>query len=386
MRDSASDMVRSRATVFGAARMLPVMATALALAIFLVDTATTLDIAIAVLYVVVVLLCANFLNTRGVVLVASGCAALTVASFLLSHGLNVGTPLVRCLVSLAAIAATTFLITQRNRAQQALDRARAELAHVARVVTLGELTASIAHEVRQPLAGITTNGSACLRWLARVPPELDEARRSVERMIADAMRASEVVMGLRALSRKTDPVRVRLNLDEVVDEVVALIRRELIDNNVTLRLELDRTLPQVRGDRVQLKQVIMNLLINGIQAMAGVDDRPRRLVIRSQRDGTEMVRLEVQDSGSGIDANSMHRLFDAFFTTKPDGMGMGLSICRSIIESHGGRIWASPNTGPGATFQFSLPVVEEARSKLDRTAPLQGEVRSAHVDASAGER
>jgi signal transduction histidine kinase len=243
-----------------------------------------------------------------------------------------------------------------------LYRARAELAHVARVVTLGELTASIAHEVRQPLAGIVTNGSACLRWLARAPPELEEARRSVESMIDDAMRANEVVLGLRALSKKADPLRVLLNLDEVVEEIVPLVRRELLDNRITLRLELARALPPVVGDRVQLKQVIMNLLINGIQAMATVDDRPRELLIRSKHHGADRVLLEVQDSGVGIDENSMHRLFNAFFTTKPDGMGMGLSICRSIIESHGGRIWASRNSGPGATFHFTLPVAAETGS------------------------
>jgi signal transduction histidine kinase len=175
-------------------------------------------------------------------------------------------------------------------------------------------------------------------------------------MIDDAMRANEVVLGLRALSKKTDAVRVPLNLDEVVDEIVPLVRRELLDNRITLRPELARALPPVLGDRVQLKQVIMNLLINGIQAMAPVDDRPRELLIRSKHHGADRVLLEVQDSGIGIDENSMHRLFSAFFTTKPDGMGMGLSICRSIIESHGGRIWASRNSGPGATFHFTLPV------------------------------
>jgi len=475
--------VKSRLRVMPTSRMFPIVAAAFALAIFVVDTATTLDIAVAVLYVIVVLLSANFFSRQGVLLAASGCAVLTVTSFLISHGLTVGTPLVRCLVSLSALGATTLLVlknqaanmalreqarlldlthdaisvrdmndvisywnrgaeelygwrsdeavgkvfhqlartvfpvpreeikaelissgrwegdlvharrdgtrvtvssrwslqrdergrpvaimgtsndvTERNRAQEALYRAQVELAHVARVVTLGELTASIAHEVKQPLAGIVTNGSACLRWLARVPPELDEARCSVESMIDDAMRASEVVLGLRALSKKTDPMRVLLDLTEVVEEIVPLVRRELLDNRVTLRLELARALPPVLGDRVQLKQVIMNLLINSIQAMAPVEDRPRELLIRSQCHGTDRMLVEVQDSGIGIDENSMQRLFNAFFTTKPDGMGMGLSICRSIIESHGGRIWASRNNGPGAAFHFTLPVAAETGS------------------------
>jgi signal transduction histidine kinase len=225
---------------------------------------------------------------------------------------------------------------------------------------LGELTASIAHEVKQPLAGIVTNWSACLRWLARLPPDLDEVRRSVESMIGDAMRADEVVSGLRALSRKADPVRALLDLDEVVREVVPLLRRELLDSGIILRLELARALPRVLGDRVQLKQVIMNLMINAMQAMAGVDYRARELLIRSRSDGAGQVLLEIQDSGVGIDDESMRRMFNAFFTTKPDGMGMGLSICRSIIESHGGRIWASRNAGAGATFHFTLPVPAEA--------------------------
>ena len=253
-------------------------------------------------------------------------------------------------------------ITERNRTEEALQQAQAELAHVTRLTTLGELTASIAHEVNQPLAAIVTNGEACLRWLAYRPPELDEVRGAVESMISDGVRASEVVWGLRGLLKKSIPQRSLLNLNDVIEQLVLLVERELLNNRVSLRLELAPALPAVLGDRVQLQQVIMNLAINGIQSMASVTDRPRELLIRSCQGEDGQVLIEVQDDGVGIDPNNMHQLFNAFFTTKPNGMGMGLSICRSIIEAHGGRIWASSNAGPGATFAFTVPPAREKTS------------------------
>ena len=254
-----------------------------------------------------------------------------------------------------AIIETNNDITERNQAQQALQRAQAELAHLNRVMTLGELTASIAHEVNQPLAGVVTNGAACLRWLDREPPDLGEARGAVESVISDGMRASEVIERVRALSKKADPKMLPLNINDVIDDAIRLLRREVLDHLVSLRIELASTLPGVMGDRVQLQQVIINLVMNGIEAMAGIADRPRELVIRSRRHETEQVQIEVQDAGGGIDPENVDRLFDAFFTTKPNGMGMGLSVCRSIIQSHGGRIWASRNVGAGAAFHFTLP-------------------------------
>jgi signal transduction histidine kinase len=225
---------------------------------------------------------------------------------------------------------------------------------------LGELTASIAHEVNQPLAAIVTNGEACLRWLGYDPPQLGEVRSGLESMISDGVRASEVVWGLRALSKKTDPQRIRLSLNDVIDQVILLVQREVLNHRVSLRLGLARALPIVLGDRVQLQQVTMNLLINGIQAMAAVADRPRELLVRSQQGEGDHVLIEVQDTGVGIAPENMNQLFNAFFTTKQNGMGMGLSICRSIIEAHGGRIWASGNAGPGATFHFTLPSVRSS--------------------------
>jgi len=465
----------------------PFIAGALAIIIFAIDTFTPLDIAIAVLYVIVVLMAANFLRRRGVILVSLACAGLTVLSFILQHGYSNGSDSIgRTLVSLTAIGVTTILalnrqlaedawrrsetylteaqrlsrtgsfswniateeqvwseeifrifeydfatkptldlvrrrshpedaamleqafeqvangaqiidithrllmpggavkhikvlahpaqdkednveyigvlmdVTAAKQAEEALQELQASLAHVTRVTALGELTASIAHEVNQPLAAIVTYGDAGLRWLNREVPQLDEVRSAVERMIDCAKLAGEVIARLRALSRKTTPEMVCLDINEVVNEVLSLIRREIANHQVTVRLDLaaptySTSLPPIFGDRVQLQQVILNLLVNGIQAMAVVRDRPRELLIRTQADNPGQILVEVGDCGIGIDPAHAGQLFNAFFTTKADGMGMGLSICRSIIEAHGGRIWASPNAGPGTIFQFTLP-------------------------------
>lgn len=245
-------------------------------------------------------------------------------------------------------------MTAAKRAQEKLHQAQAELAHVTRVTTLGELTASIAHEVNQPLAAVITNGEACLRWLGNERPDLAEARGAVARIIRDGNRASEVIRRLRALTKKTDPHKTPLDINDVVYDVVALVQREVLSHRVRLRFDLDADLPPVFGDQVQLQQVIMNLMMNGIEAMAGVTERPRELLIRSRRHEGGHVLVAVQDSGIGIDSEHLDRLFTAFFTTKTDGMGMGLSICRSIVEAHGGEMWASLNDGPGATFQFTI--------------------------------
>jgi PAS domain S-box-containing protein len=591
----------SRIPAFAASQILPLAAGAIAIGIFVVDTFTILDIAIAVLYVVVVLMAATFLPRRGVLVVASGCAALTVLGYLLSHGLSADTALVRCLVSLFAIAIATGLalqnqsatmalrgqaqlldlthdtifvrdmrdvitywnrgaeeqygwsreqargkvahqllqtrfpeslevimakltrtgrwegdlvhtkrnqthvlvssrwslqrdeqerplailetntdITERKlaedalrrseayladaqrlsltgsfgwkvanqaifwsdetyrifgydrtieptielvlqrvhpddvalvrqtfdkasqdrkdidlehrllmpdgtikhlrvlahattdpsngpelvgavtdvsatkRAQEALHQAQLELTHVTRVTMLGELTASIAHEVNQPLTGIITNGEASLRWLQHQVPELGEARGALMRIISDAERASNVIRRIRDLSKKAAPEMGLLDINDVIEEALLLVQRQTLSHRVALRLNLASGLPAVLGDRVQLQQVIINLAINGIEAMAGVGGR-RELLVRSDQFEADQVLVAVQDSGVGIAPEQADRLFSAFYSTKPDGMGMGLSICRSIVEAHGGRVWASNNDGPGATIQFALP-------------------------------
>jgi C4-dicarboxylate-specific signal transduction histidine kinase len=246
-------------------------------------------------------------------------------------------------------------VTAAKRAEEAVQAAQAELAHVARMTTLGELTAWIAHEVNQPLAGIVTNGTACLQWLGQKNPALDEARSAVADMISDAQRAGDVILEIRALSRKTAPKRGPLDINDLIQGVVRLVTREAQAQGASVRLDLAPALPAVVGDRVQLQQVVINLVINAIQAMASVTARPRELSIRSRQNEAGHVLIEVADSGHGIGSTNLDQLFKAFFTTKPAGMGMGLSICRSIIEAHGGNVWATDNVPSGAVFHFTLP-------------------------------
>ena len=245
-------------------------------------------------------------------------------------------------------------ITERKRADEALHKTQAELAHVTRVATLGELTASIAHEVNQPLAAIVTNGNACLRWLAGDSPNLDEARETARRIIRDGNRAGDVIGRIRTLLRKTGTEKELLDMNQAIREVVALAEGEVRRNGVALRTELTGDLPPILGDRVELEQVVLNLIMNAIEAMSAIGDRPRELVVRTQSGEVDQVCVTVQDSGIGLDPQSMGRIFDAFYTTKSQGMGMGLAISRSIVENHGGQLWAVPNEGPGATFQFTL--------------------------------
>jgi PAS domain S-box-containing protein len=246
-----------------------------------------------------------------------------------------------------------------DHAEQALRKAQVELAHVTRVTMLGELTASIAHEVNQPLAAVVANAEASLRWLDRETPDLAAVRRSVEWVSNDGCRASEVVRRVRALAKKADMETVPLDLNQVVKEAITLVQRELLSHRILLRTELAPALPRILGDRIQLQQVIINLLINGIEAMEPITDRPRELVVRSGQDEAGHAILRVTDRGIGISPENANRLFNAFFTTKSSGLGMGLSVCRSIVESHGGRMSASSNEGPGATFQFILPLHRE---------------------------
>jgi len=256
-----------------------------------------------------------------------------------------------------AVLETNNDITERKRAEEALHKAQAELAHVTRVATLGEMTASISHEVNQPLAAVVTNANACLRWLARQSPDLDEARAAVERIIRDGSRASEVIGRIRALVKKSPPQKDWLNINDIILEVIALARNEMHRNRVSLQTRLSDDVPLLHGDRIQLQQVILNLIINGIEAMNGIDEGRRELIVSTEREtnGSNGLLIAVRDSGVGLNSENLEHLFDPFYTTKPDGMGMGLAISRSIIEAHGGRLWATLNTPCGAVFQFTLP-------------------------------
>lgn len=341
-------------------------AVALCLAIFAVDALTPLDVAIAVMYVAVVLLSVAVWPRRGVIAMTALCILLTLVAYAVSHGfgaLNDGA-LARCVVSLAAIAITAFLALRGQAAafalierEEALHLAKSQLAHASRVSTLGELAASIAHEVNQPLAAIETHGEACLRWINRPQPDLDEARTAVQAMQRDARRASEVIRRIRAMARQSDTSFVVLGVNEVVRESCELLHRELQRNGAHLRVELADDLPAVKADKIQLQQVVINLVMNAAQAMAETGARERRIEVRSFAAAEPAaVVVEVADSGPGFAQDHLLKLFDAFFTTKKDGMGMGLPICRSIIEAHGGRIQARNGQARGAVMSFSLPV------------------------------
>lgn len=461
----------------------PALVGVLCLAIFLVDTLSPLDMAIAVLYVVVVLLSSSWFRSTGLLLIGAGCMGLAVASFLVMHAQDYNlASVMRCLVSIAAIAVTTLLclrneaataslraqaalldlshdaifvrapsdaiiywnqgaerlygwsreeamgqaattllrttlpaprddirrtledtahwegevvhttrdgrkvtclsrwslqrddrgrslgtletnhdITERKKAEDDLHQAQADLAHMTRVSTLGELTASIAHEVNQPLAAVVTNGEACLRWLRRPAPDIGEAENTVTRMIANARRASEVVARLRALVRRGEPDHLPIPAGELVEESVLLLERELANHRVKLVLELDPDLPPIRGDRIQLQQVLINLGLNAIQAMDGVAEEARALTIRAAlqeggADAAAAIALAVEDTGPGAPLETLPSLFTPFVSTKKDGIGIGLSISRSIVEAHGGRIAATPAPGGGLSFTFTLPV------------------------------
>jgi PAS domain S-box-containing protein len=468
---------RARLQLKVTSALLPVATAVLATGIFLADTFTEVHIAVAVLYVAVVLMAARFCRARGIVFVTIGCAVLTVLSHLLSHPSALESEgIVNMLISLATIGLTTLLvlrnqstevrlreqasllalthdtifvrdmedvitywnrgaeelygwtkeeavgkvthqlmqttfpapleeisvellrsdrwegelihtkrdatrvtvssrwslqrdtqgrpamiletnndITERKQAEQALHQARAELAHVTRLTTIGELTASIAHEVRQPLTAVITNCHASLNWLARQPPELDEARECLHCIIRDSNRADEVLTRIRSLIKKSPAVKARLNLNEAIQEVLAIVDPEARRHAVLVRSDLAASLPPVEGDRVQLQQVILNLVVNGIEALNEMADRPRELRICSRTHEVGTVLLAVQDNGVGLTPERLERVFEAFYTSKAKGMGIGLSISRSIIEAHGGRLWASANQPRGTIFQFTVP-------------------------------
>jgi len=241
------------------------------------------------------------------------------------------------------------------KASDALREAQTELAHVNRVTAMGQLAASIVHETMQPISAAVTNAHAALRSLGTEPPDLGDAREALDRIVKAGNRASDVISRLRALSKKAPPLKDSLSINEAVLDVIALTRGEVVKNGISLRTELAEGLPRVQADRVQLQQVILNLIMNAVETMSDVPGRPRELLVSTDRDATGGVVVTVTDSGPGLNPESFDRVFEAFYTTKPRGMGMGLSICRTIVEAHGGRIWASRATSPGATLQFALP-------------------------------
>jgi len=261
-------------------------------------------------------------------------------------------------------------ITERKRAEEALRSAQAELAHANRVATMGQLTASIVHEVSQPIAATVLNAQAALRWLGAQPPNLNEVRQILDQITDDSKRAGDIIDRIRALIKKAPPRKEDLEINEAILEVIALTRGEVLQNGVSVRTQLAEGLPLIQADRVQLQQVILNLIVNAIEAMSGASEGARELLISTGGDASNGVLVSLRDSGPGLDPGNPNRLFDAFYTTKSSGLGMGLSICHSIIEAHGGRIWAGANEPRGAAFHFTLPLEQDEAVPPERAGPM----------------
>lgn len=336
-----------------------------ALAIFALDVLTPLQGAVAVLYTTVVLLAART-GERDLVLIAGAASAvLAMAAYVISHSAEpLGSPAMRLTVSLVANAVTTFLSTrhlaeidQREQTQARLDQAQAELAHVSRLNLLGQMGASIAHEVNQPLSAIVTYAKSGQRWLARDQPDTAEAADCLDHIAANATRAADIVGRIRDLARRAEPQQIHFDLSALIDETVALLQRDLQSHSVVIRTAIAPGLPAIWGDRVQIQQVLMNLMVNAGQAMALTPAGQRELLIEAASD-RDHITVTVSDRGSGL-PDEPDRLFEPFRSTKPDGMGMGLSISRAIVERHAGSLTLTNRNGGGASFRFTLPVLEE---------------------------
>lgn len=322
--------------------------------IFVADTVTNLEIAFAVLYVSVILISVRSGRPGAVMVVGIVCTILTLVSYFLTQHGDPRSGVVNGAISLLAIGATTYLAIRIETIEAAARQAQSELARMSRIMTMGELSTSIAHEVSQPITAIAANGSAALRWLSATPPNQDEARRALDRIVKDAGRAGEVIGRVRSLVARTSPSRDRIDMVEAITEALALVRDEIRGNHILLRTELANDLPLVMGDRVQLQQVVLNFVINAMEAMVGVDAERRELLVSAAADDKK-ITVSVRDTGIGVSPTASDRIFEAFFSTKPTGMGMGLAISRSIVEAHGGKVYMAPNFPHGAVFGFILP-------------------------------
>jgi len=271
------------------------------------------------------------------------------------HVRSIGHPVFDDAGAVEEFVGTLIDETERRDAEEALARTRAELAHVARVTTMGEFATSIAHEVNQPLAAISANANACMHWMTANPPNVAEARAAAQRIVRDADRAGAVIQHIRAFLTRGTPVEGPVRMDELVTEAAAVLAGEARAHGVALEAHSDPMLAQVTGDRTQLEQVLVNLVMNAIDALAGVTDRPRHVRLQAVAHSTQELRVCVRDNGPGIPPQDLERVFQSFYTTKTEGLGMGLAISRTIVEAHGGRIWAAPHDGPGITFTLSLP-------------------------------
>lgn len=323
--------------------------------IFVADTLTDYAVAAAVFYTLVILAAVRLLPARTVVALACVCVALTALSFYLTPSGAYRVGLINSGISMLAIGIATYLALKMESAKSAAQQAQAQMLRLARISSLGELTASIAHEVNQPLAAIVTSGNACQRWLSQQPPNLDKAGLALERMLSDAHRASEIIARVRSLTRSEPPRRVRFDLNQAVQEVLDLSRAELERHGVAVVLRLDADLPAVLADGVQVRQVVGNLVLNAMESMAAGAAVGRELRVTSAPSEPGNIVCSIADTGAGLAPGMGEHLFDAFWTSKDGGVGLGLTISRNIIEANGGRIWAEPQPGGGARFHFSLP-------------------------------
>lgn len=328
-------------------------------AIFLVDTVTDYAVAAACFYAAVILAASRQLPARGLIALAAVCIALTGISFFLTRFGTYRIGLVNSAIGMLVIGITTYLALKMEAAKAAVQDAQARLLRVARASTVGELTTSIAHEVNQPLAAIASSAEASQRWLAQDPPNLDKARQTIARIVADAHRASDVIARIRGLTQGAAPERQAFDLNLAVEEMLALSRSELEQHGVTVALLLGNELPPAHADRVQVQQVIGNLILNAVDAMGATPMGERRLSLLTAHDGHGHVSLSVRDRGIGLPAEQPDRVFDAFWTTKANGLGLGLSLSRSMIEANGGHIRAERPSGGGACFIFELPTATE---------------------------
>ncbi len=341
------------------ASLFPAAAIVLAAAIFTADTITDLEIAVPVFYTAVILMSVRFCTPRGVILVCLGCIGLALLSDLLTPSSSTSEAgIINTVISVLAMIATTYLVLKIDAAEKSASDARAQLAHAARVMALGELTASIAHEVNQPIAATVINGNASLRWLASDPPDLEEARATIERIVKDATRAGDIVGRVRTLAKRAPAQKVICNINEVIRDVVKLTASEIEKHHIKFQADLRNDLGPVHADPVQLQQVMLNLVLNAIEAMDDTPEPNRSLFISSTNDGSGNIAVTMRDSGKGFEQTRPEQLFDAFYTTKSGGMGLGLTITRSIVETHGGHIWAEAGDSPGAVFRFTLPTAQ----------------------------
>jgi signal transduction histidine kinase len=305
----------------------------------------------------VAIIISSLFGGRGPGLLAVALSAIAFDLFFLPSPLSLSSDpssFLRFGVFLVAALLASQLIEAKKRIEETLSRTQARLSRATQIATVAELAASIAHEISQPLSAVVANGQACTQWLSADPPNLTNARVTAERIIRNGKDAGEVVRRIRALFKKTALTKANLDVNEVVDEVIRLIRTEAVKKRVAVEADLEKKLPMVLGDRVQLQQVIFNLLVNGIEAMEAVEDRPRKLRICSKLQSTDAIIVEIRDYGTGL--ADPEKAFEAFYTTKEKGMGMGLAICRSILEEHGGHLGTKPSHGPGTTFFFTLPL------------------------------